>query len=171
MALAFGLTLLCISHTVAYGHDLPIELDSTTTAAASKPAPEVVPRGVDLCAIFAFMFIAASLSGLIGIGPAAVQIIEMERSTQRPDSVFGTTAHFLIGITAAVSGSVYLQHGYMDSELAIPLMCGVYCGSFFWQGEELRSASEICWPPSVRRAVDGPLGNSAWLPRSSKSTS
>jgi uncharacterized protein len=172
MALAFGVTLLYFAHRLTCSHDLPVELDSSTTATASKRAPpEAVPGRVDLAGL-GFMFMAGSLSGLIGIGPAAVQVFEMERSIQRPDSVSGATAHFLIGITAAVSGSVYLQHGFMDAELAIPLMCGVYCGSFLGAGAQSYSLHrKDAGGRPVRPGVDGPFAIAPGLPPSTKSTS
>ncbi|HYA40852.1 MAG TPA: sulfite exporter TauE/SafE family protein, partial [Syntrophobacteraceae bacterium] len=40
-----------------------------------------------------------------------------------------TTSNFMIGVTAAASASVYLNRGYIDPALAMPVMLGVVLGS------------------------------------------
>jgi uncharacterized membrane protein YfcA len=46
-----------------------------------------------------------------------------------PFKVSTTTSNFMIGVTAAASAGVYLNHGYIDPGLAMPVMLGVLAGS------------------------------------------
>lgn len=66
---------------------------------------------------------------VVGIGPAAAEIVAREQSTPPLESISGTPGEFMIGVTAAVSASVYSQHGYMDVDLTTPLTIGVFHGS------------------------------------------
>jgi hypothetical protein len=47
-----------------------------------------------------------------------------------PFKVSTTTSNFMIGVTAAASAGVYLNQGYIDPGLAMPVMLGVVLGSF-----------------------------------------
>ena len=46
-----------------------------------------------------------------------------------PFKVSTTTCNFMIGVTAAASAGVYLNRGYIDPGLAMPVMLGVLMGS------------------------------------------
>jgi len=46
-----------------------------------------------------------------------------------PFKVSTTTSNFMIGVTAAASAGVYLNRGYIDPVLAVPVMVGVLVGS------------------------------------------
>jgi uncharacterized membrane protein YfcA len=46
-----------------------------------------------------------------------------------PFKVSTTTSNFMIGVTAAASAGVYLNRGYIDPGLAMPVMLGVLAGS------------------------------------------
>ena len=46
-----------------------------------------------------------------------------------PFKVSTTTSNFMIGVTAAASAGVYLNRGYIDPGLAMPVMLGVLMGS------------------------------------------
>ena len=46
-----------------------------------------------------------------------------------PFKVSTTTSNFMIGVTAAASAGVYLNRGYIDPALAMPVMLGVLAGS------------------------------------------
>src|SRR5262245_4437027 len=46
-----------------------------------------------------------------------------------PLKVSTTTSNFMIGVTAAASAGVYLNRGYIDPGLAMPVMLGVLMGS------------------------------------------
>jgi uncharacterized membrane protein YfcA len=46
-----------------------------------------------------------------------------------PFKVSTTTSNFMIGVTAAASAGVYLNRGYIDPGLVMPVMLGVLAGS------------------------------------------
>jgi uncharacterized membrane protein YfcA len=75
------------------------------------------------------MFGAGALSGLLGIGSGAVKVLAMDRAMHLPFKVSTTTSNFMIGVTAAASAGVYLNRGYVDPGLAMPVMLGVLLGS------------------------------------------
>jgi len=84
-------------------------------------------RGVP--AGFSLMFVAGGLSGLLGIGSGALKVIAMDQAMRIPFKVSTTTSNFMIGVTAAASAGVYLQRGYIDPGLAMPVMLGVALGA------------------------------------------
>lgn len=84
---------------------------------------EHVPAG------FGIMFIAGTLSGLLGIGSGAVKVLAMDQVMRLPFKVSTTTSNFMIGVTAAASAGVYLSRGYVLPALAMPVMLGVLVGS------------------------------------------
>jgi hypothetical protein len=69
------------------------------------------------------------LSGLLGIGSGAIKVLAMDRAMRLPFKVSTTTSNFMIGVTAAASAGVYLNRGYIDPGLAMPVMLGVLLGS------------------------------------------
>jgi uncharacterized protein len=78
---------------------------------------------------FSLMLGAGVLSGLLGIGSGALKVIAMDRAMRIPFKVSTTTSNFMIGVTAAASAGVYLNRGYIDPLLAMPVMLGVLGGS------------------------------------------
>jgi hypothetical protein len=78
---------------------------------------------------FGLMFGAGTLSGLLGIGSGAVKVLAMDRIMRLPFKVSTTTSNFMIGVTAAASAGVYLNRGYVDPGLSMPVMLGVLSGS------------------------------------------
>ena len=102
-----------------------LKMDSTYPAADGSRRYHV--RGVP--AGFSLMFVAGALSGLLGIGSGAVKVIAMDQAMRIPFKVSTTTSNFMIGVTAAASAGVYLQRGYIDPGLAMPVMLGVLLGS------------------------------------------
>jgi len=79
---------------------------------------------------FGLMFGAGTLSGLLGIGSGALKVIAMDQAMLVPFKVSTTTSNFMIGVTAAASAGLYLNRGYIDPGLTMPVMLGVLCGSF-----------------------------------------
>ncbi|HZQ67335.1 MAG TPA: TSUP family transporter [Terriglobales bacterium] len=53
----------------------------------------------------------------------------MDQAMEIPFKVSTTTSNFMIGVTAAASAGVYLNRGYIDPGLAMPVMLGVLGGS------------------------------------------
>jgi uncharacterized protein len=80
---------------------------------------------------FGLMFVAGALSGLLGIGSGAVKVLAMDQAMRIPFKVSTTTSNFMIGVTAAASASVYLNRGYIDPGLAMPVMLGVLPGALW----------------------------------------
>jgi uncharacterized membrane protein YfcA len=78
---------------------------------------------------FSLMFVAGTLSGLLGIGSGAVKVLAMDRAMHIPFKVSTTTSNFMIGVTAAASAGVYLNRGYIDPVVSMPVMLGVLLGS------------------------------------------
>jgi len=78
---------------------------------------------------FSLMFVAGTLSGLLGIGSGAVKVLAMDRIMKVPFKVSTTTSNFMIGVTAAASAGIYLHRGLIAPGLAYPVMLGVLSGS------------------------------------------
>ena len=78
---------------------------------------------------FAVMTVAGILSGLLGIGSGALKVIAMDSIMKIPFKVSTTTSNFMIGVTAAASAGIYLNRGYIDPVLSMPVMVGVLVGS------------------------------------------
>ncbi|EOR94783.1 protein of unknown function DUF81 [Arcticibacter svalbardensis MN12-7] len=79
---------------------------------------------------YSLMTIAGITSGLLGIGSGALKVLAMDTVMRIPFKVSTTTSNFMIGVTAAASAVVYLQRGYIDPGLAMPVVIGVLFGSF-----------------------------------------
>ena len=78
---------------------------------------------------FGIMFLARTLSGLLGIGSGAVKVLAMDQVMKPPFKVSTTTSNFMIGVTAASSAGVYLSRGYILPGLSMPVMLGVLAGA------------------------------------------
>ncbi len=102
-----------------------LNLDSTYPTARGVRTYHV--RGVRTG--FGLMFVAGGLSGLLGIGSGAVKVLAMDQVMGLPFKVSTTTSNFMIGVTAAASAGVYLNRGYIDPAVAMPVMLGVLAGS------------------------------------------
>ena len=79
---------------------------------------------------FFVMNIAGILSGMLGIGSGALKVLAMDNIMRSPFKVSTTTSNFMIGVTAAASAGIYLQKGYIDPGLSMPVMLGVLGGAF-----------------------------------------
>jgi uncharacterized protein len=93
-------------------------IDGTVTYGARR-----VPAG------FGLMILAGALSGLLGIGSGAFKVLAMDRVMRIPYKVSTATSNFMIGVTAAASAGVYLNRGYIDPGLAMPVVLGVLPGA------------------------------------------
>jgi len=78
---------------------------------------------------FALMLGAGTLSGLLGIGSGAVKVIAMDRVMRIPFKVSTTTSNFMIGVTAAASAGIYLNRGFIEPRVAMPVTLGVLAGA------------------------------------------
>ena len=89
------------------------------------------------------MTLAGVVSGLLGIGSGALKVLAMDNVMRIPFKVSTTTSNFMIGVTAAASAVVYLQRGYIDPGLAMPVVLGVLGGAFV--GSELLVKINVKW--------------------------
>lgn len=78
---------------------------------------------------FLMMIFAGMISGLLGIGSGALKVIAMDTVMRIPFKVSTTTSNFMIGVTAAASSVIYLQRGYIDPGLSMPVVIGVLAGA------------------------------------------
>ncbi len=113
-----------------------LRLDSTLPDAGG-PRPYHVQR---VKTGFGLMFGAGTLSGLLGIGSGALKVIAMDQAMGIPFKASSATSNFMIGVTAAASAGVYLNRGYIDPVLSMPVMLGVLAGSML--GARLLAQSE-----------------------------
>jgi uncharacterized membrane protein YfcA len=79
---------------------------------------------------YLLMTLAGVVSGLLGIGSGALKVLAMDNVMRIPFKVSTTTSNFMIGVTAAASAVVYLQRGYIDPGIAMPVVLGVLGGAF-----------------------------------------
>lgn len=136
IGIIFGVVLLYSAYTALKEH--PNIAHRETDALALKlrmqgsyPGPngpesysaQHVPAG------FSLMFLAGTLSGLLGIGSGAIKVLAMDQAMRLPFKVSTTTSNFMIGVTAAASAGIYLSRGYISPDLAMPVMLGVLIGS------------------------------------------
>jgi uncharacterized membrane protein YfcA len=78
---------------------------------------------------FLLMLLAGGLSGLLGIGAGAVNVLSMDQVMLLPYKVSSTTSNYMIGITAAASAGIYFSKGFIDPGLTMPVMLGVFLGA------------------------------------------
>ncbi|MDR1743388.1 MAG: sulfite exporter TauE/SafE family protein [Dysgonamonadaceae bacterium] len=76
------------------------------------------------------MVFAGMISGILGIGSGSLKVLAMDIVMKIPFKVSTTTSNFMIGVTAAASAVIYLQRGYIDPGLAMPIVPGVLLGAF-----------------------------------------
>lgn len=137
IAIVFGLVLVYSAYQSGFSRHKdaapgkPDKLATRLRMNSEYPTPEgtekyyvrAVPGG------FGVMFIAGALSGLLGIGSGALKVIAMDQVMRLPFKVSTTTSNFMIGVTAAASAGVFLNRGYVDPGLSMPVMLGVLFGS------------------------------------------
>jgi uncharacterized membrane protein YfcA len=97
-----------------------------THATPDGPALYHVQR---VTAGFGLMYLAGVLSGLLGVGSGAVKVLALDQAMRLPFKVSTATSNFMIGVTAAASAGIYLRRGYIDPDLALPVLLGVLPGS------------------------------------------
>jgi uncharacterized membrane protein YfcA len=87
------------------------------------------------------MFGAGIFSGLLGIGSGVFKVLAMDQAMRLPFKVSTTTSNFMIGVTAAASAGVYLHRGYIEPEIAFPVMLGVLFGATL--GSKLLATADV----------------------------
>lgn len=158
IATLFGILLLCSAYvigqtgqngTVTDHADVVaarLNLDSSYPSDNGREKYRVsrVPQG------FGLMFVAGTLSGLLGIGSGTFKVIAMDQVMRIPFKVSTTTSNFMIGVTAAASAGIYLERGYIDPGVAMPVMLGVLFGALL--GGRLLPQAQT---PMLRRVFAG----------------
>ena len=74
------------------------------------------------------MYLAGTLSGLLGIGSGALKVMSMDLFMKLPLKVSSATSNFMIGVTAAASAGVYFLRGDIDPAIAAPVAMGLLLG-------------------------------------------
>jgi len=82
-----------------------------------------VPLGVVL------MYVAGTISGLLGIGSGTFKVLAMDTAMRLPVKVSTTTSNFMIGVTAAASAGIYFERGDINPVVAAPVALGVLAGA------------------------------------------
>ena len=149
IAIVFGLALLYSayesvrSRTDLRGPSEPDRIASLLRMDGSFPASQGIRayHVTNVPAGFSLMFTAGVLSGVLGIGSGAVKVLAMDRAMKLPFKVSTTTSNFMIGVTAAASAGVYLNRGYIDPGLAMPVVLGVLVGSLI--GARLLAGTKV----------------------------
>lgn len=78
---------------------------------------------------FGISYVAGIVAGLLGVGGGLVSVPAMNLISKVPVKVASATSNFMIGVTAAASGSVYFLRGDVHPLLVAPLMIGVVIGA------------------------------------------
>jgi len=74
-------------------------------------------------------YTAGIVSGLLGVGGGIINVPTMNLVSKVPVKVASATSNFMIGVTAAASGSVYLLRGDVHPLIVAPLIIGVAGGA------------------------------------------
>jgi hypothetical protein len=137
IALIFGVVLLYSAYLSSRVENQslctgkPDRLGTALKMNGSYPSAEGM-KSYNVCSVpagFGLMFIAGSISGLLGIGSGAVKVLAMDRAMRLPFKVSTATSNFMIGVTAAASAGIYLNKGYIDPGLTMPVILGVLLGA------------------------------------------
>jgi hypothetical protein len=89
------------------------------------------------------MTLAGILSGILGIGSGAVKVVAMDIMMRVPFKVSTTTSNFMVGVTTAAGAVVYLQRGYIQPGLALPVIIGVLSGAL--TGSKILMKARVKW--------------------------
>ncbi|AKQ65196.1 Arginine/ornithine antiporter ArcD [Myxococcus hansupus] len=93
---------------------------------------EVAYRVTRPLAGLGLMYVAGTVSGMLGIGSGALKVPAMDLAMRLPLKVSTATSNFMIGVTAAASAGVYFARGNIDPFIAGPVCVGVTLGA--WLG-------------------------------------
>ncbi|MCW2118436.1 sulfite exporter TauE/SafE family protein [Flavobacterium sp. 7A] len=137
IAVVFGLTLIFSALNAIRKKEEHIVEHSSTLAVTLKlpgsyPAHngEIISYGTkNIVGGFSMMGIAGLMSGLLGIGSGAFKVIAMDTIMKIPFKVSTTTSNFMMGVTAMASSVIYIQEGYVQPEICMPIVIGVLLGA------------------------------------------
>jgi len=137
IAIIFGLVLIYSAYLSSHPNRENAEIDKPDVLAVRLKMGGEYPTSQGLKSYsvgsvpagFSLMFVAGIISGLLGIGSGAIKVLAMDRLMRLPFKVSTATSNFMIGVTAAASAGIYLNKGYIDPGLTMPVMLGVLFGS------------------------------------------
>jgi hypothetical protein len=85
---------------------------------------------VDKTSIMFGVSIGAGIaSGLLGVGGGFIKVPALVKISKLPMKSAAATSNFMIGVTAGTSALVYLNNGFIDPILAIPIAMGTLFGA------------------------------------------
>ena len=136
IAVLFGLTLIFSSLNSLRKKQEHIVLESSHLAKTLKlngtypQNGETISYGTkNVIGGFSMMGIAGMMSGLLGIGSGAFKVIAMDNIMRIPFKVSTTTSNFMMGVTAMASSVIYIQKGYIEPGICMPVVIGVLFGA------------------------------------------
>jgi uncharacterized protein len=138
VAVIFGIVLIVSAYLSSRPrkpqpeYEKPDRIAKFLSLDGSFPGPDGIQSVYHVCRVptgFGLMFVAGALSGLLGIGSGALKVLAMDQAMRIPFKVSTTTSNFMIGVTAAASAGIYLNRGYIDPGLAMPVVLGVLPGA------------------------------------------
>ncbi len=137
IAVLFGLTLIFSAINSLRKKEEHIVLESSPLAKKLRlegtyPTHdgEVVSYGTkNVIGGFSMMGLAGMMSGLLGIGSGAFKVIAMDNIMRIPFKVSTTTSNFMMGVTAMASSVIYIQKGYIEPGICMPVVIGVLFGA------------------------------------------
>lgn len=136
IAILFGFVLMFNSinslrkkeeHLAVQSSDLAIKLKLPSTYPSKNGTIAYGTKNV--IGGFSMMGLAGILSGLLGIGSGAFKVIAMDNIMKLPFKVSTTTSNFMMGVTATASAVIYLQKGYIEPAICMPVLIGVLLGA------------------------------------------
>jgi len=136
IAVLFGLTLIFSSLNSLRKKQEHIVQDSSNLAKTLKlnstypQNGEMISYGTkNVIGGFSMMGVAGMMSGLLGIGSGAFKVIAMDNIMRIPFKVSTTTSNFMMGVTAMASSVIYIQKGYIEPGICMPVVIGVLFGA------------------------------------------
>jgi len=137
IAVLFGLTLIFSAINSLRKKGEHIVLQSSPLATSLKLSGtypnhygETVTYGTkNVIGGFSMMGVAGMMSGLLGIGSGAFKVIAMDNIMRIPFKVSTTTSNFMMGVTAMASSVIYIQKGYIEPGICMPVVIGVLFGA------------------------------------------
>jgi uncharacterized membrane protein YfcA len=75
------------------------------------------------------MYVAGTVSGLLGVGSGTLKVPAMDLAMGLPIKVSTATSNFMIGVTAAASAGVYFERGDVNPLISAPVALGVLVGA------------------------------------------
>lgn len=137
LAIIFGATLIFSSiNSLRKKEDHVLQQSSPLAEKLKLPSEYPLPSGqhvsygvTNVIGGFSMMGIAGMMSGLLGIGSGAFKVIAMDTIMKLPFKVSTTTSNFMMGVTAIASSVIYIQKGYIEPSICMPVIIGVLVGS------------------------------------------